>query len=217
MASTRPTTDSLIDALPPPLRLLAQRAAITSFRKGQRLIEEGERGDTLYIILSGRVRAFGSNDKGDEITYGSYGPGEYVGEMSLDGGLRSASVEALEATWCAMVTRYTLTRHIAEQPEFAFELLAKVIWRARAATRSAKLLALNDVYGRLKDLLESVSAAQPDGSRIVAERMTHQGLASHVGASRTMVTRLMKDLEQGGYLRADGTQLVLLRPLPARW
>jgi CRP/FNR family transcriptional regulator, cyclic AMP receptor protein len=205
------------DTLPESLRLLAQRAAIMSFRKGQRLIEEGQHGDTLYIILSGSVRAFGSSERGREITYGAYGPGEYVGEMSLDGGLRAASVEAVKPTWCAMVTRYTLTRHIAEHPEFAFELLTKVIRRARAATLSAKQLALNDVYGRLKDLLASVSAERPDGNRIVAERLTHQEMANRVGSSREMITRLMKDLEQGGYVGSEDARIVLLRPLPSRW
>ncbi|WP_163071511.1 Crp/Fnr family transcriptional regulator, partial [Acinetobacter baumannii] len=85
-----------------------------------------------------------------EITYGVYGPGEYVGEMSLDGGPRSASVITEEACRLVMVTRASLLTHISEHPEFAFELLTKVIRRARAATLSTKQLALNDVYGRLK-------------------------------------------------------------------
>lgn len=206
-----------LDALPESLCALAQRAAITSFRKGQLLIEEGQRGDTLYIILTGSVRAFSRGDTGREITYGEYGPGEYVGEMSLDGGPRAASVEALQPTRCAMVTRYTLTRHIAEHPDFAFELLTKVIRRARAATLSAKQLALNDVYGRLKALLESASVLRPDGSRIVPDRLPQQAIAGRVGCNRTMITRLMKDLEQGAYVRNENSRIVLLRPLPARW
>ncbi len=200
-------------ALPGSLRRLAMHGALTQFRRGERLIEEGARGDTLYIVVSGRVRAFCGSERGREITLGTYGPGEYVGEMSLDGGPRSASVEALEPTLCAMVTRVTLTRHIAADPEFAFELLAKVIGRARAATLSAKQLALNDAYGRLKGQLESLAA--PDGR--IAQRLTHRSLGNLVGASPSMVTRLMKDLELGGYLSAGKDGLVLLRPLPTRW
>jgi len=113
---------------------LAARGVVRRYRKGTVLIEEGDVGDTLYIILSGRVRVYTSGDRGREVTHGSYGPGDYVGEMSLDGGPRAASVATTEATTCAVVTRTTLQRFIADNPSFAFELLSKVIRRARAAT-----------------------------------------------------------------------------------
>lgn len=199
---------ALLLALPDLLRPLAERGALIGFRRRQLLIKEGETGDTLYIILAGRVRAFSRGERDREITYGEYGAGEYVGEMSLDGGPRTASVEALEPTRCAMVTRRTLSAYIAERPEFAFELLAKVIRRARAATLSAKQLALNDVYGRLRLLLE----AQP-----LPPGTTLRELGHRVGATRWMVGRLMKDLAQGGYVRDDAQGIAVLRPLPARW
>ncbi|HET7865296.1 MAG TPA: cyclic nucleotide-binding domain-containing protein, partial [Burkholderiaceae bacterium] len=123
------------------LRALAARGSTRRYRRGTVLIEEGDLSDSLYIILSGRLRAYSAASNGREITYGVYGAGDYLGEMSLDGGPRSASVITLEASVCAVVTRHTLTQHIAEYPEFAFELLAKVIRRARAATLSAKQLA----------------------------------------------------------------------------
>ena len=201
-----------------PLHLLARRGELKRFRKGHRLIEEGERGDTIFIILAGRVRVFGSSDRADrEITYGTYGVGEYFGEISLDGGPRSASVEAVEVCTCAVVTRQTLLQHIAERPEFALDLLAKVIRRARAATLSAKQLALNDVYGRLVLLLNELAVPQPDGTRLMSERLTHREIASRLGCSREMVSRLTKDLEGGGYVRTDRIGTWLLRTLPARW
>ena len=113
--------------LPDRLRLLAQRGELKRYRKGHRLIEEGEHGDTIFIILSGRVRVFGTGERDREITYGTYGCGEYIGEISLDGGPRSASVEVLEACECAIVTKQTLLRHIAAYPEFAFDLLRSTI------------------------------------------------------------------------------------------
>ncbi|ACB36351.1 transcriptional regulator, Crp/Fnr family [Leptothrix cholodnii SP-6] len=208
-----------LDELPfsPALRALAERAEPRRYRKGVLLIQEGDQGDTLYIVLSGRVRAFSQGDNEREITYGVYGPGEYVGEISLDGGPRSASVITVEPTACVVIPRQTLLLHIAQYPEFAFELLAKVIRRARAATLSAKQLALNDVYGRLRALLESLAEAQPDGTRQVGERLTHQDMANRLGCSREMVSRLMKDLEEGGYVAVNGHTLVLPRALPARW
>lgn len=201
-----------------PLRLLAQRGELKRFRKGHRLIEEGERGDTIFIILAGRVRVFGSGERADrEITYGTYGVGEYFGEISLDGGPRSASVEAVEVCTCAVVTRQTLLQHIAERPEFALDLLAKVIRRARAATLSAKQLALNDVYGRLVLLLNELAVPQPDGTRLISGRLTHREMASRLGCSREMVSRLMKDLEGGKYVETYQHQLRLVRALPMRW
>ena len=215
--SNTPSADPLA-VLTEPLRLLAQRGELKRFRKGHRLIEEGERGDTIFIILAGRVRVFGSGERADrEITYGTYGVGEYVGEISLDGGLRSANVEAIDACTCAIVTRQTLLQHIAEHPEFALDLLAKVIRRARAATLSAKQLALNDVYGRLVLLLNELAVPQPDGTRLISERLTHREMANRLGCSREMVSRLMKDLEGGNYVETHRHQLCLVRALPMRW
>jgi len=115
------------------------------------------------------------------------------------------------------VTRHTLLQHIAEHPEFAFDLLAKVIRRVRVATLSTKQLALNDVYGRLVLLVNSLAEPQADGTRQIAERLTHQEMANRLGCSREMVSRLMKDLEHGGYVSPAGSALAVLRPLPARW
>lgn len=203
-----PATDAALSALPPQLALLAERGVLRSYRKGTLLIEEGSQGDSLYLVVSGRLRVFGCDSRGREVTYGSYGAGEYVGEMSLDGGPRAASVITEEASRCVLLTRQSLLAHIAAHPEFALELLTKVIRRARAATLSTKQLALNDVYGRLKALLES----PPDG------RLTHQSIARQLGCSREMVSKLMKDLELGGYVeREAGGRFVLLKALPARW
>jgi CRP/FNR family cyclic AMP-dependent transcriptional regulator len=199
------------------LRTLARRGAIRRYRKGTILIEEGDRGDTIFIILSGRLRAYALGERDREITYGVYGPGEYLGEMSLDGGPRSATVVTLEAAQCSVVTRYTLLVHLREQPEFALELLTKVIRRARAATLSAKQLALNDVYGRLSALFLELSIEQTDGSRLIPQRLTHRDIAGRLGCGREMVSRLMKDLEKGGYLAASKASLSILKPLPPRW
>jgi CRP/FNR family cyclic AMP-dependent transcriptional regulator len=211
------SADARFAALSDSVRALAQRGAVRSYRKGTVLIEEGDRGDTLYIVLSGRVRVYSSNEAGREVSYGVYGTGEYFGEMSLDGGNRSASVITLEATQCSVVTRATLEAYIAEQPAFAFELLAKLSWRVRVATHSTKQLALNDVYGRLKALLESHADADAPLPRTLNERLTHQDMSSRIGCSREMVSRLMKDLQRGAYIDHDGSVIRLLRPLPPRW
>ena len=197
---------------------LARRGVPRSYKKGRLLIEEGDQAYTMYIVLSGRLRVFSAHPvNGREITYGTYGPGDYVGEMSLDGGPRSASVETLENTVCAAVTRQTLEAFIAERPAFAFELLSKVIRSARRATLTARQLALNDAYGNLKAWLEAESMACADGTRWIAARPTHRELAARIGRSREMVSRLLKDLETGGYVAVEGRGWRLTRVLPERW
>ncbi len=215
-AQKEPNPHDLINALAPTLRALAARGTVRAYRKGTLILEEGTHGDTLYVLLAGRVKAFSSDARGREVVYGVYGPGDYFGEMSLDGGPRSASVIADAACTCAVLTRQTLREHIAAEPEFAFELIARIARRARVATQSARSMALLDVYGRVVQLFESLAIAQPDGTRVIAERLTHAEIASRIGCSREMVSRLMKDLEAGGYLSV-GDRLRLLRGLPARW
>ena len=220
MAPPRSDPAALLDSAPLPdgVRALARRGELRRYAKGTVLIQEGDRGDTLFVILDGKLRVYGSHLANErEITHGTYGPGEYVGEMGLDGGLRSASVMAVVPTVCSMVTRRTLEAHLAEHPAFAFDLLAKVIRRARAATLNAKSLALNDVYGRLKALLEAGAEELPDGRRRLSERLTHLELANRVGCSREMITRQLNDLQQGGYVSAGRGELVLLKALPPRW
>jgi len=203
--------------LSPSLRRLAARGVVRRYQKGYRLIEEGDLDDSIYIITRGQVRVFAAGDDDREVTYGSYGAGEYVGEMSLDGSPRSASVVAIEPIECIQITRQGLLQHLSESPEFALELIGKVIRRARAATLSTRQLALNDVYGRLVLLLNSLSEPRPDGSRKVGRRLTHQEIASNLGCSREMVGRLMRDLEKGQYISRTETDLVVLRRLPTRW
>lgn len=212
-----PPVATLLAALPEPLRLLAQRGEVKHFARHHRLIEEGTLGDTLFIILAGRLRAYSADERGREIVYGVYGPGEYLGEMSLDGGPRSASVAALEPSVCAVITRRTLHEHIAAHPPFAFELIARVIGRARMATQSARDLALLDAYTRVARLLQSLALPQPDGSALIGQRLTHAEIAGRVGCSREMVSRLMKDLERGGYVEVGGDSLRLPGALPRRW
>jgi CRP/FNR family transcriptional regulator, cyclic AMP receptor protein len=199
------------------LRTLARRGELKRFRKGQRFITEGEFGDTIYIVLEGRIRAFGENEDGKKIIYNDYGPGEYVGEMSLDGGPRSANVEALQPTLCARVTRATLQQHLKDEPDFAFELLTKVIRRARAATVSLHGVALNNVYGQLKALLESKCLPGPDGVAVWDNAPSQAELAQHLGCTKAMVNKLLRDVRIAGQVHWEPGRIRLLRPLSSKW
>ena len=214
---TFPAAADLLATLPAPLRELAAQGTVRRYRANTTLIEEGDRGDTLFVVLSGSLRIFCADLNGREITLGFYGPGEYVGEMSLDGGLRSASVTTEEASVCVVVTGQALRQHLARSPEFTLELIQRLIRRTRLATESARSLALLDAYGRLVKLLDGLAVARADGTRLVEQKLTHQDIAQRIGCSRELVSRLLKDLQQGGYVAREAQRYTLLRKLPAKW
>jgi CRP/FNR family cyclic AMP-dependent transcriptional regulator len=187
------------------------------YRKGAILMEEGDPGGTLYFIASGRLRAYAATAEGQEFTFGYYGPGEYLGEMSLDGEPRSASVVVEAAATCRIVSRATLEMCIQQDPQITFQLLSKVVRMLRSLSVRARDLALNDAYGRLVQLLRDQAQPQPDGSAWMPLPLTQAELGQQLGCSRTMVTKLLGDLSSGGYLRLDEKRWRVLRHLPSRW
>ena len=201
----------------PMVRELATRGQVRSFPKNTVIINEGDRGDSLFIILSGKVKVYVSDDDGREMILDIYNPGDYVGEMSLDGRPRSASVMTLEPATCAVVTRETLRDAISRNPDVAMALISTLIDRARIATDNVKNLALMDVYGRVARLLLSLAKEHPDGKLVVPEKMTQQDIADRVGASRDMISRIFKDLTIGGYVSVVDRVITINRRPPPRW
>ena len=198
------------------LQTIAASGVVRTFPKQTVLIHEGDVGDALYIILSGRVKVYASNAAGREVVINFHGAGEYVGEMSLDGEPRSASVVTVEPTTCAIVNRAQFRDFIAANPDFAQHLIQTLIRRARSATENVKSLALSDVYGRLVRLINAL-AVERDGQLMVRERLTQQDIAERVGASRDMIGKLMKDLVAGGYLLVEDRHITVLKKLPPGW
>jgi CRP/FNR family transcriptional regulator, cyclic AMP receptor protein len=209
--------EKLVTGVSPSLRALAQRGTVRNFKKGSVVINEGDDGESLYVLLQGSVKVYATDENGREITYGVINAGDYFGEMSLDGGPRSASVITLEPCVCSVVTRSAMREHLADEPEFALDLVAQVIRRARAATETARQMALLDVYGRVISTLESQEGPGSPNAPVLLTQITHQSIAARVGASREMVSRLLKDLEKGGYVELGVKKITLLKKLPARW
>jgi CRP/FNR family cyclic AMP-dependent transcriptional regulator len=198
------------------LRSIAATGVVRSYPRNTVLINEGDQGDSLFIVLSGKVKVFASNAAGKEVVIDFHGPGEYVGEMSLDGSPRSASVITVDPTSCAVVGRAQFREFILAHPDFALHLIEKLIHRARLATENMKSLALSDVYGRLVRLLTAL-AVDDNGRQTVPEKLTQQDIAERVGSSRDMISRLMKDLVAGGYLAVEDRTITILRKLPPAW
>jgi CRP/FNR family transcriptional regulator, cyclic AMP receptor protein len=204
--------------LNPAIQALAEAGTQRSYKKGAIIISEGDNGDTLMVLLAGSVRVYGTDTQGREVTYATITAPDYFGEMSLDGGARSASVEALTPCDCAVLTRVRVHALLGTSPDLALELLTKITSRARAATITIRNLALMDAYGRLAATLDELAEA-PDaqGARAIPERTTHADLAQRIGTSREMVSRLLRDLEKGGYISVDKRCMTLVKKLPAKW
>jgi CRP/FNR family cyclic AMP-dependent transcriptional regulator len=198
------------------LREIASQGGVRQYPANAVLINEGDSSDALFILLSGRVKVYSTNPDGKEIVINMHGVGEYVGELALDGGMRSASVMTLEPTTCSVVTAGNLRRFIDAHPDFAHHLILKLIRRVRHATDSVKSLALQDVYGRVVQFLYQTSS-EVNGVRVLDEPLTQQQIAERVGSSREMVSRILKDLRAGGYVSLVRGRLTIERKLPAAW
>ena len=198
------------------VRQLAALGRVRSYPKNTVFITEGDSSDTVFVILSGRVKVFLSDSEGHEMILDTQGPGEYVGEMALDGKPRSASVMTLEPSTFAVVAREPIREAIKNNPDFALDMISKIIDRARLATNSVKDLALLDVYGRVARLLLNM-AVEKNGKLEIPEKLTQQEIAERVGASRDMVSRIFRDLTAGGYITVESRHITINKKPPARW
>jgi CRP/FNR family cyclic AMP-dependent transcriptional regulator len=209
--------DDLHSRLPQALLdAIAPHGLTRSFPAHAILINEGDTTDSLYILLSGRVKVYASSDDGREVVLTEYGPGEYFGELSIDGQRRSASIKALEACSCRVVQGSELRQFLAVHPDFALHLTRKLMRMVRRLTEQVRSIALQDVYGRMVRVLNELS--EPIGSeRVLRRKLTQQDIADRVGASREMVNRVMKELTAGGYVAQRDGRIVILRKLPVAW
>lgn len=198
------------------LRELARNGVRRTFPKNAVVINEGDATDSLYIILSGKVKVYLADESGKEVVLNTEGPGSYFGEMVLDGGPRSASVMTLEPCTFSIAGKNEFKKFLTDNPEVAIHIIENLIARTRALTDNVKSLALLDVYGRVARTLLDL-AGEHDGKLVVAEKMTQQDLANRVGASREMISRILKDLCSGGYIEFEGKKITIKKKLPSRW
>jgi len=217
MQASKPKEPSPCDVLSDAeLKALSQRAIMRAFAKNTVVVSEGDRADSLYIVLSGRVRAYVSDDQGKEMFLSEAGKGEYFGEMALDEGPRSASVITLEPTRLLVVPKDDFAAFLAKSPEFALHLVRKLIRRVRALTHDVKSLALMDVYGRVARMLLDL-AVERDGALVIEDRPTQQEMANRIGASREMISRILTELAAGGYIEVARDRITISRALPCGW
>ncbi len=191
------------------LRVLATTVMRKSAPRSNTIMAGGDPTDSLYIVLSGRLKVMMSDSDGKEVILSILGPGEFFGEMGLiDEEPRSASVVTIEPCELLQLAKRDFNKCLAENFEMAMAVMRGLVRRLREADRKIGSLALLDVYGRVARLLLDM-AETVNGEKLVTKRLPKQDIAKMIGASREMVSRVMKDLQMGGYIEMRGSMIVL--------
>ncbi len=199
------------------LQALAARAKVIKFPKKAMIIAEGDQTSSMYVILSGKVRVFGSNDKDKEVTLLIQEAGSYFGELALlSDEPRSAAVEAQEKTICAVIAKTDFIHWLKQHPDAAIALLKVLSEKVRFLTEKVKQMALSNVYERTIKVLQDMAEKEGD-VYVIHNRPTQQELATMVGSSREMINKVMKELTKGGYISVDEKTLRIETTPPASW
>lgn len=196
---------------------IAQLTASRTYPKGAIVVNEGDPASALFVVASGQLKIYLTNAAGREYVLQRCGPGDYFGELALlDDAPRSASVMALQPCRLLALSGADFLQHMMQEPQTARQLLPQLTQRVRQLTERVRSLALGDVYERLVSVLMGM-AKQHGDVWIIEDRPSHQEIANMVGASREMVSRLLRDLVTGGYVESEKRRITLLRKLPPRW
>ncbi len=199
------------------MEAITKLAVTRNFPKNTLILCEGDQSDSLYVVLSGKVRVFLSDDEGKEVTLNVQGEGEYFGELALlDSAPRSASVMTLEKTRLAVISKPAFEQCMEKNPGISLKVSRGLARRLRELSENVRSLALMDVYGRVAHTLLDMSEEQ-DGKKVIPQKLTQREIASMVGASREMVSRILRDLSIGGYITIKNKIITINERLPAAW
>jgi CRP/FNR family cyclic AMP-dependent transcriptional regulator len=191
------------------LRVLTTLVTRKSAPRSTTIMAGGDPTDSLYIVLSGRIKVMMSDSEGKEVILSILGPGEFFGEMGLiDDEPRSATVVTIEPCELLSIAKRDFKKSLADNFEMAMAVMRGLVKRLREADRKIGSLALLDVYGRVARLLLDM-AENVGGEKVVTKRLPKQDIAKMIGASREMVSRVMKDLQTGGYIEVRGSTIVV--------
>ena len=194
---------------PEQLRDLATMVTRRPATRGTAIMREGDMIDCLYVVVTGRLKVMMGEADGKETILAILGPGEFFGEMGLiDDNPRSASVVAVEPCELIAVTKRAFRQALVENSDLAMAVMRVLVKRLREADRKIASLAMLDVYGRVARLLLDMSE-DVNGRRVVTRRLPKQDIAKMIGASREMVSKVMKDLQTSGYIEVHGSTIML--------
>lgn len=188
---------------------LARLATMKSVPRNRAIVRAGERTDYLYFVLTGSLKVISSDEEGREVILNILGQGELFGEMGIfNEQPRSASVVSIVPTDLILLAKNDVRTLMQQNFEIAWRMMANLADRLRSADRRIESLALMDVYGRVARVLIETSG-EVDGQTLLASRISKQDIAKMVGASREMVSRVMKDLTARGLIEETTSGIVL--------
>jgi CRP/FNR family cyclic AMP-dependent transcriptional regulator len=191
------------------LVLLASEVSRKSFSRGATIIAAGDVTEYLYVIISGRLKVIMSYDEGGEVILAILGPNEFFGEMGLlDDLTRSATVVAFESCELVMLSKRDFKKCLSENFDMTMTVARGLVKRLREADQKIGSLALMDVYGRVARLLLEMSETV-NGQKVVTKKIAKQDIAKMIGASREMVSRVMKDLQSGGFIEVRAGSILV--------
>jgi CRP-like cAMP-binding protein len=171
------------------------------YKRGERIVEQSQTSNALFIILTGRARVLMTDRKGREVILATLHTGDHVGEMSLiDNEPHSASVQAEILSDVLVLGRDDFARCLANNFAMAQAVMLVLVQRLRSADQKIGSLALMSVYARVADVMLESSTADENGVLWIHDKVSRQDVAKMVGASREMVSRVMKDFEEQGFL-----------------
>ncbi len=198
------------------LESILRVAEIRRFAKNTVLLRQGERGDALYLVLSGRVKAVLVAEDGREVTLAMLDPGEMVGEMAVFDSeeTRSATVITVEASELLILSGDQFKQALQETPSIALAVIRTLSRRLKETNNRIGSLIFLDTYSRVTRYLLELAKRQgrqlADGSMVVV-RPTQQEVALYLGTSRETVSRALTDLEHQGLIRLLGRKIILYR------
>ena len=181
-----------------------------SYARNVYVMQAGDETDSIYVVLSGKAKVLINDEQGREVILGYMGAQDFFGEMGiLDDQPRSASVYTLEACEMLRLSKDGFMSCLKENAEVAMLVIRNLVRRLRAADRKIESLALVDVSGRVARILLDL-AEEIDGRLVVQRTPAKQDIARQIGASREMVSRVVKDLQQRGLIRAERRSMVII-------
>jgi CRP/FNR family transcriptional regulator, cyclic AMP receptor protein len=196
------------------LGLLARSVGSQAFERGETIFHQGSIGGMLYIVVSGQVRIYTTDEAGQELTVRILKAGDFFGELALlDGQPRSASVVAMCKTLALTLHRAVFMHIIDTCPPIAASLLEAMASRLRNATVQAGHLANHSASQRVVRQLHQLASSygiDDDGSIRIDLHLTQDDLASLSGTTRETVNRVLSSLRDQGLIRVKRARVSVL-------
>jgi len=197
---------------------LSKIAIERTYPKNKIIIQKGDTSTSLYVVLSGFAVAIDRNTEGREFILNEFEKGDYFGEVSfIDEKPRSADVETEEESKVIMLPGDKFRKIIFSNPDIMMNMMKGLLGKLRKATEQIYMLVFMDVYGRIRHLLMELSEPYQGKKRIIKKRLKHHEIATRVNASREMVSRIVRELFNGGYITICKDCIIINKELPVNF